>query len=72
MRTKEVSDMWWLKECPRCGGDLFLDTEYWELDGVSVIGCLQCGCELSPQQARLLLLQHVMDDCLAGGCAQGR
>ncbi len=31
--------MMWLKACPRCRGDLFLDSDYY---GPSV-SCIQCG-----------------------------
>ncbi len=37
---------YWLKECPRCGGDLH---EEWDLYG-RFIACLQCGYILSESQ----------------------
>ena len=36
---EEVSDMFWLKTCPRCKGDLFPDNDSW---GQCIV-CLQCG-----------------------------
>lgn len=38
--------MIWLKACPRCRGDLFLERE---LEGIGV-RCLQCGAALTRQQ----------------------
>ena len=33
---------WFLKECPTCGGDLYLDP----LISVDKVKCLQCGLEV--------------------------
>ncbi len=44
--------MMWLKACPRCLGDLILESD---VDGRSV-GCLQCGCVLNKEQVRRLAL----------------
>ena len=46
--------MMWFKACPRCLGDLILETD---LYGQSVC-CLQCGCILNEQQVRWLPLSR--------------
>lgn len=33
---------WFLKECPKCGGDLYLDP----LGSGDMVKCLQCGLEV--------------------------
>lgn len=33
---------WFLKECPKCGGDLYLDP----LVSGDIVKCLQCGLEV--------------------------
>ena len=40
----------WLRACPKCGGDLELQPEV----TMSYVECLQCGLELNPDQVRLL------------------
>ena len=46
----------WLKACPKCGGDLKLQPD---LTG-AYVACVQCGLELDPVQERLLRrLGHV-------------
>ena len=40
----------WLRACPKCGGDLELQPD---LTGTHV-ECVQCGLELNPVQERLL------------------
>lgn len=42
--------MMWQKACPRCGGDLFLDSD---LSGYFV-SCIQCGNVLSEAQGQAL------------------
>ena len=42
--------MYWLKACPRCGGDLVQATD---LEDYSV-SCLQCGLALTREQERHL------------------
>lgn len=37
-----TSTMWFLKECPKCGGDLYLDP----LVSGDTVKCLQCGLEV--------------------------
>jgi len=39
LSNKLTSATWWLKACPKCGGDLHEDFEYF---GVSIT-CFQCG-----------------------------
>ncbi len=46
--------MLWSKACPRCLGDLILESD---LYGQSV-SCLQCGCILNEQQVRGLPLSR--------------
>ncbi|MBI2007425.1 MAG: hypothetical protein HYS83_01865 [Candidatus Blackburnbacteria bacterium] len=43
--------MYWLKGCPRCGGDLF---EAWDPFAGKLIACLQCGHTLTDEQETLL------------------
>ena len=38
--------MFWLKHCPRCGGDL---TDTWAPEG-EYVACLQCGYELTASE----------------------
>jgi hypothetical protein len=45
----------WLKSCPRCRGDLVLDSDFYG----GYVSCIQCGASLntkapSPLQQRLL------------------
>ena len=40
----------WLRACPKCGGDLELQPD---LTG-AYVQCVQCGLELNPSQERLL------------------
>ena len=49
----------WLRACPKCGGDLEL-----QLDVTGAyVQCVQCGLELNPVQERLLRsLGHVPVD----------
>ncbi len=47
--------MLWFKACPRCLGDLILESD---LYGQSV-SCLQCGCILDEQQVRGLPLSRL-------------
>jgi len=35
--------MMWLKSCPRCHGDLVLDSDYYG----SYVSCIQCGASLN-------------------------
>ena len=42
--------MFWLKACPRCGGDLH---EIKDL-GATYVSCLQCGQILTEQQEKAL------------------
>jgi len=44
--------MMWSKSCPRCHGDLFLDSDLRE----EFVNCLQCGAALTESQVRLLRL----------------
>ncbi len=49
----------WLRACPKCGGDLKLRPE---LTGPCV-ACVQCGLELNPvMERRLRRLSHVPTD----------
>ena len=46
----------WLRACPKCGGDLELQPD---LTG-AYVDCVQCGFELNPAQEHLLRgLGHV-------------
>ncbi len=40
----------WLRACPKCGGDLELQLD---ITGAYVL-CVQCGLELNPAQERLI------------------
>ena len=40
----------WLRACPKCGGDLELVQEVSE----AYVECVQCGLELNPMQERSL------------------
>ena len=40
----------WLRACPKCGGDLELQPD---VTG-TYVQCVQCGLELNPVQERLL------------------
>ena len=47
---------YWLKECPRCRGDLH---EEWDIYG-RFIACIQCGYILKESQETLLLMSSVL------------
>ena len=38
--------MMWLKSCPRCRGDLILDSDYYG----HFVSCVQCGASLDKSQ----------------------
>lgn len=38
--------MMWLKSCPRCRGDLMLDSDYYG----HYVSCIQCGASLDKSQ----------------------
>ena len=40
----------WLKSCPRCRGDLVLDSDYYG----NYVSCIQCGASLDKSQQGLL------------------
>jgi hypothetical protein len=42
--------MLWLKGCPRCHGDLFLERDI----GASYVVCIQCGYTLTEAQEQRL------------------
>jgi hypothetical protein len=42
--------MFWLKQCPQCGGDLLDESD---VHG-TLISCLQCGRTLTPAEERAL------------------
>jgi uncharacterized protein YbaR (Trm112 family) len=42
--------MMWLKACPRCRGDLFLDSDAYG----RFVSCIQCGNILDKAQERML------------------
>lgn len=42
--------MVWAKACPRCGGDLFEEHDWY----MRAIKCFQCGRTLTPAQERAL------------------
>ena len=45
-----MKPMFWLKACPRCHGDLYLEEDIFG----SYVACLQCGRELNmAEQLRL-------------------
>ena len=49
----------WLRACPKCGGDLKLQPD---VTG-AYVQCLQCGLELNTVEQRLLLrLDHIPAD----------
>lgn len=41
--------MFWLKACPRCHGDLFIDSDYYG----HFACCIQCGAYLDPSRPTL-------------------
>lgn len=43
--------MMWRKSCPRCRGDLVLDSDYYG----QYVSCIQCGNILNDRQHRSLL-----------------
>ena len=45
--------MVWLKACPRCGGDLFEERDWY----TRTIKCFQCGRALNPAQERELKIK---------------
>ncbi|MCL5265374.1 MAG: hypothetical protein M1343_09340 [Chloroflexi bacterium] len=45
--------MIWLKACPRCGGDLFEERDWYTRN----IKCFQCGRTLTEAQARQLRMK---------------
>ena len=52
--------MMWLKACPRCHGDLYLDSDYYG----HFLGCIQCGHTLDKSQQGLfmrLLVSRFLD-----------
>jgi hypothetical protein len=51
-RCGEDVKMLWLKGCPRCHGDLFLERDI----GASYVVCIQCGYTLSEAQEQHLKL----------------
>ena len=48
----EDQEMLWLKGCPRCHGDLFLERDI----GASYVVCIQCGYTLNEAQEQHLKL----------------
>lgn len=42
--------MMWPKACPRCQGDLFLDSDYYG----NYVSCIQCGYALDKSDRSLL------------------
>jgi hypothetical protein len=42
--------MMWLKSCPRCRGDLVLDSDYYG----NYVSCIQCGASLDRSQQSIL------------------
>ena len=42
--------MMWLKACPRCRGDLVLDSDYYG----NYVSCIQCGASLDKSQKSVL------------------
>ena len=56
----------WLRACPKCGGDLEL-----QLDVTGpYVQCVQCGLELNPGQERLLLQPDRVPAGMPGAVAQ--
>ena len=43
--------MFWLKDCPRCHGDLFQNRDYYGW----YVSCLQCGHHLNEAEEAILL-----------------
>jgi ribosomal protein S27E len=50
MEPQEVKKMMWLKACPRCRGDLYIEYQVGETNVV----CLQCGHVLNRAQEEQL------------------
>jgi len=42
--------MMWLKACPRCRGDMILDSDYYG----HYVSCIQCGASLDKSKRSLL------------------
>jgi hypothetical protein len=42
--------MMWLKSCPRCRGDLMLDSDYYG----HYVSCIQCGASLDKSQQNVV------------------
>jgi len=53
--------MMWLKSCPRCRGDLVLDSDYYG----HYVSCIQCGASLDKSQQGIVE-QRLFADRLAG------
>ena len=45
--------VFWLKSCPKCGGDLYAESRDASVD----VSCLQCGNVVTGQERLLLLRQ---------------
>ncbi len=49
--------MMWLKSCPRCRGDLVLDSDYYG----NYVSCIQCGASLDKSQKTILQQRLFVD-----------
>ena len=55
----------WLRACPKCGGDLELQRDI----AGTYVHCVQCGLELSPGQERLLRQLYLIPAGPSGAAA---
>ncbi len=53
---KGVGTMFWLKGCPRCGGDLFSDTDLFG----PYITCFQCSRDLNEADVAALIPRRTL------------
>jgi hypothetical protein len=49
--------MMWLKSCPRCRGDLVLDSDYY----ANYVSCIQCGASLDKSHKTILQQRLFVD-----------
>jgi len=49
--------MMWLKSCPRCRGDLVLDSDYYG----NYVSCIQCGAALDNSRQTILQQRLFVD-----------
>jgi hypothetical protein len=61
--TREgVMEMYWLKACPRCRGDLHDEKDFYG----AYVGCIQCGYVLNSLEEDALRLTGILEREKAG------